>query len=852
MKNGKRQKCFLVCQAHLDPVWLWAWEDGMVEAISTFRVAADFCDEYPDFVFTHNESLLYEWVERNDPELFERIRKLVKKGRWRVSGGSYVQPDLIAASGESIIRQYLVAKTYFKEKLGVEPTNAYNFDSFGHPQGLAQILAGCGFDSYVFCRPHRSVRPLPVGSFRWRHASGAEVVARRSDDHYITQGDLRKSMRGGDWPKFYASEGDFMFLWGIGNHGGGPSRDEYAQFPGMRKDFPNVEFIESSPEEFFKHSLKRRPRAELPVVTGDFKPFSEGCYTSMQRVKTAHRRMENLMGLTERLASMAWWRGLRAYPSADLLVAWKDILFSEFHDFLPGSSIPKVEADALTLFGHAEEILRRKKLECQISLLRAEPLAERDATPLFVFNPHSWEVTQEVEIEFCLARQYKPDSVVRHVLRGGREIPAQFEKGENNLDDQGWGEWRQKAVFLATIPPLSYQRFDTAYEVLPYDTVTRWASPPMPKGGALKLGSEALSVEVNLRTGLVDVVKESGRKVLGANSFRPLVFADWAHSWEMPVEWQEPVGAFKLATPTEAARIVGSEFFNPGFKKGKRPVAIIEDGPIRTVVEALFVHGTSWIAQRYIISKGRPALRVEQTVFWTEHDRMLRLEMKLAKGPNRVEAEKCYSVDDETRSPAKQGLEQDFQHFIRFSGGAAIPPFAVVSHGIHGYRLKKDCLRLSVLRSPAYGCITVAADCQRFHDRYIPRHDQGLREARISLLFGQKAATAAAASRGAWEENMPLEPLVYFPTTRGVRPPKIRSFVSIAAENIMLVAAKKAERGNDLVMRFWETAGRDTTFTFQIEGVSFKAKIGAHALKTLRLDRKGRLSETDLIERAVK
>lgn len=99
-----KQKCFLVCNAHLDPVWLWTWEEGLTEAISTYRVAADFLDEHPEFVFNHNESLLYEWVERNDPELFERIKKHVASGRWHLAGGAYLQPDLIATSGESAIR----------------------------------------------------------------------------------------------------------------------------------------------------------------------------------------------------------------------------------------------------------------------------------------------------------------------------------------------------------------------------------------------------------------------------------------------------------------------------------------------------------------------------------------------------------------------------------------------------------------------------------------------------------------------------------------------------------------------------------------------------------------------------
>jgi alpha-mannosidase len=845
-----RQKCFLVCNAHLDPVWLWHWEDGMTETISTFRVAADFCDEHPDFVFNHNEALLYEWVERNDPELFARIRRLVRRGRWHIAGGSYVQPDLIAASGESILRQFLIAKNYFCDKFGVEPTTAYNFDSFGTPQGLIQILDGCGFDSYVFCRPSRRMLKLPVGSFRWRHASGAEVIARRSDDHYITQGKIRDAMKNGNWPAFYRSEGDFMFLWGIGNHGGGPSRAEYAQFEQMRADFPDVEFIESTPEAFFLHTLKVRRRGSLPVVRGDFKPINEGCYTSMQRVKAGHRRLENLMHLTEKLAAVAWWRRKKAYPSADFAVAWKDILFAEFHDFLPGSSIPRVEADALNLIGHCEEILRRKKAECEIALLRDEPPAERNATPIFVFNPHSWPVTQEVEIECCLDQQYRMDSAVRRLTHKGREVDAQFEKAEHNCDDPSWGDWRKKTVFLATVPPMSYQRFDTDYRVLPDAEIRPWTSPPLPGGNPFRVKTDHLEIAINRRTGLIDEVKEGGKRVLGKSSFLPLVFADLEHSWETWREWRTPIGRFVLSTPVEAARIMGSEQTNPNWRKGKDPLHIIEDGPVRLVVEAIFVFGASYVVQRYIINKRRPVLHVEQTIFWTEHDKMLRFELALAHPAQRIQAEKCYSIDAENAPLPLRGVERDFQHFLRFSGKGG-PAFAVVSHGIHGYRRKGGHLQLSLLRSPAYSCIIAKTYGDIFHNRFIPRHDQGTHTNRITLLFGEKAASTAATARVAYEENVPLEPFVYFPTRRNAKGGDRDSFVSVSADNVLLTVLKKEETGDGLILRFWETGGKDTAFQFTVEGKAFRARIGAWRLKTFCLDRNGRLVETNLLEKSI-
>ncbi|MBR1867862.1 MAG: hypothetical protein IJ800_04715 [Clostridia bacterium] len=134
------KKLHLICNSHIDTVWQWTWDEGVSSAIATFRSAADLADEF-DYVFCHNESMLYEAIEKIDPVLFERIRELVKKGKWKITGGWYLQPDCNIPSGETFIRQISVGKKYFKEKFDVEPTVAYNFDSFGHSAGLPQILA---------------------------------------------------------------------------------------------------------------------------------------------------------------------------------------------------------------------------------------------------------------------------------------------------------------------------------------------------------------------------------------------------------------------------------------------------------------------------------------------------------------------------------------------------------------------------------------------------------------------------------------------------------------------------------------------------------------------------------------
>jgi alpha-mannosidase len=181
--SSPRRKVHLVCNAHIDPVWLWEWPEGAGEALSTFRTAAGFCEDRPGFIFSHNEALLYEWIEEYEPALFRRIRTLVRRGRWAVLGGWFVQPDCNMPSGESFVRQILAGKLYFKKTFGEDVRTAANLDPFGHTRGLVQILAKSGFHSYLFCRPDRGFAALPADGFRWIGYDGSEILAARAEAH---------------------------------------------------------------------------------------------------------------------------------------------------------------------------------------------------------------------------------------------------------------------------------------------------------------------------------------------------------------------------------------------------------------------------------------------------------------------------------------------------------------------------------------------------------------------------------------------------------------------------------------------------------------------------------------------
>jgi len=852
----------MVCQAHVDPVWLWAWEDGLTEAISTFRIACDFCERVKGFVFCHNEAILYRWVEEHDPDLFQRIRRLVKAGRWHIAGGSWLQPDLNLTSGESHIRQFLLGKAYFQKTFGVVPTTAYNFDSFGQPAGYAQILAGCGFDSYIFCRPSPSQWPLPIGPFRWRDRSGREIVTRRSDDHYGTRHNayekISKALHR------FVSEPVSLVLWGIGNHGGGPSREDLKQIERFAKEHPEYELIHSTPEAFFAEARKGRDRSSLPVVAGEMQNCYAGCYTSMRRVKHAHRACENLMAATERLAAMAWWRGTMPYPAKELDAAWKDILFGEFHDILPGSGTTLVEKDALALFGHCSENLRRVRIKAFLSLLQGEKPAPDETTPLFVWNPHSFAVNADVECEFAFSHlmiDYGEAEIALHDGHTGRPLAFQRERASHPFPY----DFRVKVAVPLRLKPFEIRRMDATWTRRPKPMP--WRAPGTPKKTFLFKGRK-LRVRLNMRTGFVDWLGPSGARssFLRQGALRPTMWPDLDHAWESgdpqnvkpsvtyprgELHWRKPSGAFRLATRKEAGKIVAP----PGHHYGKEiaPIRIIEDGPVRTVVEAVFVMNQSAMVRRYVLSTGQDWLEVRDRIFWNERDTLLKVALSLAFEADGTISEAPYSAMP--RPVARKHVDQVHQRWVAATEEGKGRFVAVLNDGLHAHSLWRNTLYCNILRSPSYACFGLQNDRDAESLRAWLRHDQGEHEVRYRIVIG-RSFSERRISRAAQAMNLAPQWIIHHPgPARGRRAsrPTDRPFIAVSPANVHVAALKKAERGNGLVVRLWEQSGRKTTAELRLGGISktVRTTLEAYGLKTLILQRKGKqllARETNLTE----
>lgn len=360
IKPTPRLVVHMIGNAHIDPVWLWPWQAGVDEAIASFRSAADRCDEYPEFIYTRGEAWLYEQVEKLDPELFARICKLIKSGRWHPTGGQYLQPDANLPSALGWQKQLARGSSYFKKKFGLHSRIGYNVDTFGHPATLPDLLVEAGFDSYVFHRPTPKQLRLPTQTFMWRGSGGAEVTAFRLGPAYTTRtndlyGQIMMVAEGAD-----PGLGHVMCFYGVGNHGGGPTKGNIEFILNNRFAFEGIELRFSTPSAYFDEIRKLSDR--LPVYEGDLQFTNPGCYSVMHDIKQTQRHGEHLLGQCEQAINL--WsldESKKITHIERLQKCWDDLLFTQFHDILAGTSIPSAWRGVRAMQGRAvlgaEEII---------------------------------------------------------------------------------------------------------------------------------------------------------------------------------------------------------------------------------------------------------------------------------------------------------------------------------------------------------------------------------------------------------------------------------------------------------------------------------------------------------------
>ncbi|MDD4645810.1 MAG: glycoside hydrolase family 38 C-terminal domain-containing protein [Bacteroidales bacterium] len=818
----------LICNSHIDPVWLWEWEEGLAETLSTFRIAAEFCSKFDGFVFCHNESLLYQWVEEYEPSLFRRIQRLVKEGKWRIIGGWYVQPDCNLPTGESFVRQILVGKNYLMEKFGVEPQTAVNFDPFGHTRGLVQILNKSGYTSYLFCRPGADHLEIPE-DFIWKGFDGSEVLAHRSTEHYNSEkGKADEKFE--KWLKTHSDVQQGLFLWGIGNHGGGPSKIDLGML--QKRIDNNKEIKHSWPEAYFADLEPRR--SKLTLYNGDLNPWAVGCYTSMSRVKRMHRKLENIYYTAEKMLTHAVVAGLMKYPRKELREALEDLLFCEFHDILPGSAIPEVEVYAMQRMDHGLEILSRLKARAFFKLMTGQPVARKEEFPVLVYNPEPYDIDETLIVELQGPEpNFNPRVFWLPELtdESGNPVVYQLEKESANIAN----DHRKRLVFRARLKASSMNRFSCYLR-----EVSILDKPMNPAQGELHFVNDTCEIRISPETGLIDQYKVNGKDYLKTDSAELLVMKDSADPWGMKVNsFRDPAGSFRLMSPSETAGFAGTQ--GP-----VEPVRIIEDGPVRVVVEGLFRYQVSTAVVRYLIPKQGAEVEISVRIFWMEKDKMLKMAFPgMLVNPDCL-GQVAYGVQQFDR----EGEELVAQEWVGLFSNNDDLAFTVANQTTYGFDFSAGELRISLLRSPAYAGHPVddLTPVVR-QDRFTPRIDQGEHQFRFRINAGSKKERLESIDLESRLLNSGSMSLCCFPGKGGKI---IEHAVTLSDSAVRIAAMKMAEKDDRLIVRLFETTGtsRKADLRIPLLDLNIPLEFNGFEVKTLSINRFTKeIATVDLLER---
>ncbi|HBB91300.1 MAG TPA: hypothetical protein DC042_06190 [Bacteroidales bacterium] len=647
----------LICNAHLDPVWQWRWTEGCSEALMTFRSAADILVEYPELIFNHNEAILYQWVQQYDSNLFARIQKLVAEGRWFISGGWFLQPDMNLPPVENLVRNIRIGRDFFKEHFGAEPRVAYNFDSFGHPGTLPGILKEFGYEMYIHQRPEKEYLDLPDNLYQWKGLDGSTLATYRIEIglYHNERSNIEQRLREGADLAVKLGR-DVAVFWGIGDHGGGASRADMDKIRNYIPMDDRVNFLHSTTDRFYEGIRPLIP--EAPVHEGSLQRIFTGCYTSLARVKRkaleASGAALQAEALTTEANSHTHESDCHPRESGDrnpLSDIWKDILFNDFHDILPGSCTEPAEQDALELYGRAMENIRRMNMHSITRINQSVPELKA-YIPVTVFHSNSGLNTFPVEFE-CMS-DYRPlwtgEWVLRLFDRNDCEIPSQEEQPEALLPFHGW---RRKISFMAKNMDPGVHHFHAKA------TDDR---RPTTDGG-------------------------HPSSVIRHLSF--LALHDTADSWGTAAwAWRDLAGTFETL---------------PGSKM------IVEHGPVRTIEQEIRKYGESRIIINRITYAGWPVTEYKIRVHWNEERMRLNVTIPTDMASPRLTAEipggaDVFAPDGQEHVHGRwMVVTDDGRPTTDVSHRSSVVRLMGIAHnGLHGFDFDGKEIRLSVLRSAAY------------------------------------------------------------------------------------------------------------------------------------------------------
>ncbi|MGC8804983.1 MAG: alpha-mannosidase, partial [Candidatus Ratteibacteria bacterium] len=384
---AKKFTVHLIGHAHIDMNWLWNYENTKDVCVRDFASVTSLMEQFPELTFSQSQSHVYQIVEQTNPELFSKTVKRIKEKRWEVVANAWVENDLNLVHGESLVRHILYAKKYAQEKLGNLSPVMWCPDTFGHPATMPTICADAGIQYYFHMRCGKDY-PL----YRWKGPDGKEVLSYKAIyNNWISPERVIPSLI--KFIKLLPGVPHMMFPYGVGDHGGGPTKRDYRMKVRMQGKPVMPSLVFSTAERYFR--AVERYKSKLPVVKGELNTIFEGCYTTHSDIKDTNRKCEDILLTLE--SAMAVFLSLGGRIAVEdirkLEQLWQKTLFNQFHDILCGSAIKSSYNYSVEL-GNSVIADARKMIETYV-----KQMPEKDGKSLMIFNPCPWERSALVNVK---------------------------------------------------------------------------------------------------------------------------------------------------------------------------------------------------------------------------------------------------------------------------------------------------------------------------------------------------------------------------------------------------------------------------------------------------------------------
>lgn len=853
--NASALTAWSVGHAHLDLGWQWPVRETRRKGGRTFATQLRLLEEYPEYIFGASQPQLFEWMKHDYPALYEEIREAVRAGRIEPQGAMWVEPDMNLTSGESLVRQCLYGKRFFREEFGIDIRHLWLPDVFGYSAALPQILRGCGVDVFMTQKiSWNEMNAFPHHTFVWEGIDGSRVRS-----HFLPA----NSYNFENYPsRLVAAErrfaegdrlDDFLNLYGVGDGGGGPSREhiERGLRSGDTEGVPRVRFAHS--EEYFER-LRALPEEGLPLWRGElYLELHRGTYTTQALMKRYNRRLEHLLHDVELLAVLA------GHDSVDVGTIWKETLLNQFHDILPGSSIEWVYRDA-----HAESARNIATLESMREGLLREILGDGDgraagdrageagagarggasakrspegggaggevpavrelspagepvetgAGGVVLFNPLAWD--REVVLSV--------DSAV-HRGPGGAGNTASGGKAAGNADapapgDSAGAGARSGAGAAAAarrrkvrVPSTGFARISAEEHA---------AADAGAEAGELRADAQSGGVQASaagLENALVRVAlaedgsitsiyrKDLDREYLagGANLF--LLWEDYPYSWDA---WD--ISHYYRETIPQRAQLVDS--------------VVESEGGLLGSVRLGFEVGNSRIVQLLSLEAGSPVLRADCRVDWREEHKHLRVAAETAIAAPAARYEIQYGAVErpthENTSWDQARFEVPAQRFADLSRPDA--GFAILNDCKYGHRIRGGDVELTLLRSPKSPDPGADIREHAFAFAYMPHGGERDRSAVLRAAHELNAPVVAMpVGSGARESTGGAGDRAAATPHRVPSPSADGSYFSVSSEAVKLEAIKPAEDGAGVVVRLYETLGSEAETELRVPAIFTEA-----------------------------